>query len=174
MKSGSGSARVIIGFLGILAGSLLLLVSNGIIRTGALLVPLGLLGTGIALFSVGTTRDGREGAVFPGAFLTLLAIFLVLRATILSEVAILRIWPVFLSMAGIALFVYAWNKGPDFRLVIGVPAVFIIVLSIVFLLFSMDVVRVGFLDFVLAWWPFLLVFAGIITLWSHYNRQSGS
>lgn len=162
--------RLIVGLLGILLGLLLLLSTTGVIRTGTLLIPVILFMGGVALLIIGYSPEGRDGAVLPGVYLILLAMFLILRATILPELTMRRIWPVFLLMAGVALFVYSWNGSSDYRLVIGVPAITVVVLSIVFLLFSLEVITTSFIDFVYAWWPALLVFAGIIAIWSHFDR----
>lgn len=154
-----------------MAGVLLLLFTTGMLPTGTLLWPTVTIVVGCYLLWRAFWADGREANVFAGTFLLLTGVFLLLRTSALAQVTLQRLWPVFMSIGGLALLAYGISKGRDYRLVLGVPAAAIILLSVVFLLFSLEVVTISFTEFVLRWWPGLVVFWGITTVWSYFERR---
>jgi len=88
-----------------------------------------------------------------------------------SFISVERIWPVFLFMAGVTLFPYGMRKRRINRPVFIIPAVTFIFLSVIFLPFSLDIIRMSFREFVILWWPLLLVFIGILFVTSHLGRN---
>lgn len=82
-----------------------------------------------------------------------------------------RVWPLFLTVAGVTLIPYGFRKRRINRPVIIIPAVSFILLSLIFLPFSMGLVKMGFREFVYRWWPLLFVFLGILLLASYFGRN---
>jgi hypothetical protein len=166
-----GSGRLFFGLSLLFLGIVLLLQTNGILSTGQMVFPVAMTLGGVYLlyraFFVGTT----ESAVFVGTFATLTGVFFVLYKSAFSAVELQRIWPVFMLFGAIALLAYGFMKGQEYRLALGVPAVVIAFLSIVFLLFSLEIVKTSFIQFVISWWPVLLVFVGVAMIWSHFQKK---
>jgi hypothetical protein len=96
---------------------------------------------------------------------TLSGIFILLQTTELVDVEFQRIWPVFMTIAGLSLLAYSFTRRRNHRAVTMVPASAMIVLSLLFLLFSLDIVETSFIVFVSRWWPSLLVFLGAVFLY---------
>lgn len=155
---------LLFGALLIVMGGVLLLWTNGLLPSFGALWPLLLLAAGIWQLDHALVSDGREATVLTGMVFTLSGIFVLLRTTQLLDVAFDRIWPVFMAIAGLSLLAYGFKKGPGYRAAVMVPAVAILFLSAVFLLFSLDAVETSFIRFVGKWWPSLLVLLGILFL----------
>lgn len=152
--------RLVLGGALLLIGGALLLITNGIVTPGALTLPVIVVATGIFLLVRGFTSGGGEGTVFAGTFLTLSGGFLVLRVSALAETSMASIWPVFMTIGGIALIAYGLKRGRESAVTLVVPGVAIIMLSVLFLLFSLDVIQASLASLAATWWPVLIALAG--------------
>ena len=88
-----------------------------------------------------------------------------------SFINVERIWPIFLFMAGVTLIPYGMRKRRFNRPVFIIPAVTFIFMAGIFLPFSLDLIQMSFREFVILWWPLLLVFLGILLLATHWGRN---
>ena len=156
---------LLFGALLVVMGAVLLLWTNGLLPSFGALWPLLLLIAGIWQLDYSLVSDGREATVLTGMVFTLSGIFVLLRTTGLLEVEFQRIWPVFMTIAGVSLLAYSFTRQRGHQAVLMVPSVAIVILSLLFLLFSLDILRVSFIDFVSRWWPMLLVLLGAIFLY---------
>ena len=156
---------VLFGVLLVILGGVLLLWTNRLLPSIGALWPLLLLLAGVWQLDHALVSDGREATVLTGMICTLTGIFVLLRTTELIQLEFYRIWPVFMTIAGLSLLVYGFTKRRHHRAVLLVPATVIVLLSLVFLLFSLDMVGISFIDFVGRWWPTLLVVLGILFLY---------
>ena len=159
--------RVQLGIALIVGGAALLLVTTGTVSIGALLLPMVVIVVGVVLLARAFMPDGREGNVFAGTFLVLLGGFLLLRESALAAVEIGMIWPIFMTIGGLALVAYGLKKGPESRMNLVVPGIAIILLSVLFLLFSLDIITVSLATVVVRWWPVLFVGIGGLVLLGH-------
>ena len=166
-----GSGRLFLGLSLVFLGAALLLHTNGVLSTGQMLFPVLLTLGGVYLLYRAFFLGAAESSVFLGTFATLSGVFFVLYRSTFSAVELQRIWPVFMLFGAVALLAYGFVKGQEYRLVLGVPAGFLAFLSIIFLLFSLNIVQTSFIRFVITWWPMLLVIVGIAMVWSHYRRR---
>lgn len=160
------SRRALLSFGLILVGGALLLLTTGALSVGALVIPLSAIIAGVVLLWRAFMPDGREGNVFAGTFLALSGGFWVLRESALPGVSLSSIWPVFMTIGGTALVAYGIKKGRDYRLALLVPGTAIILLSGVFLMFSLEIVEAELSDVAVRWWPALLVLLGVFMMWS--------
>ncbi|MFP4300398.1 MAG: LiaF transmembrane domain-containing protein [Alkalispirochaetaceae bacterium] len=156
---------LLFGSLLVVLGGVLLLWTNGLLPNFGALWPLLLLLAGIWQLDYSLVSDGREATVLTGMAFTLSGVFILLRTTALLNVEFHRIWPVFMTIAGVSLLAYSFTKERGHRAVLMVPSVAMITLSVIFLLFSLDIVQASFIHFVSRWWPMLLVFLGGIFLY---------
>lgn len=148
----------------IVSGAALLLVTTRQISVGALIFPLILILVGTILLARAFSPDGHEGNVFAGTGLTLTGGFLLLWESALPAVELSMIWPIFMTIGGAALTTYGLKKGRDAWLNLTIPGTVMIVLSLVFLAFSLDLVKTSLAAVAVSWWPALLVGIGALIL----------
>jgi hypothetical protein len=130
--------------------------------------------SGLLLLLRAFSSDGHEGNVFSGTFLALTGGFLLLWESALPAVELSLIWPIFMTIGGAALTSYGLKKGRDARLNLTVPGAVIIVLSLVFLAFSMDLIQASLAEVAVRWWPGLLVGVGALILLGGRNDDHES
>ncbi|TVQ40564.1 MAG: hypothetical protein EA384_02505 [Spirochaetaceae bacterium] len=158
------SKLLFFGLASVLAGALLLLGTLGYLPAAGIFWPTVLILLGLWMLYASFFRNARESHVFSGFFLTLGGSLVLLMNTILTRFALERIWPVFMTIAGVSLFGYAMKKAPVHRVALTIPACAIIVLSLVFLFFSLGLADVEFIQFVALWWPSLFVLVGLVLI----------
>ena len=71
-----------------------------------------------------------------------------------------QLWPIAVLLCGICLILTCIFKHRKVRGVYFFPAVLIEILGIVFLLFSLNVIKISSSSFMAKWGPFVLIFAG--------------
>lgn len=171
MFHGFQSRLLVFGWASIALGVLLLLWTLGIMPAAGIFWPaLGII-VGLLMLRSVLFGNGRESYAFSGLFLTLGGALVLLMNTTLSRFALERIWPVFMTITGLSLAGYALRKAPVHRLPLLIPACTIIALSLVFLVFSLDLVDADFILFVSSWWPIIFVAAGVVLVTLHLRRQ---
>lgn len=163
---------LVFGSLFILAGVVLLLRSFGFLPRLAALWPVVLILTGMTLlYLVIVLKRGPESYVFLGMILGLGGIVLFLMNTVLTTVGMERIWPIFMTVTGVSLFFYGMKKHGDARISLTVPGVSIVLLSFVFLPFSLEWMSQSFSAFVADWWPILFIVLGIVLIGIYVGRD---
>jgi hypothetical protein len=155
----------------ILVGVILLLWNLGLIPGLDSLWPLLLIIAGVGFLYEGFVRRRRDAYVFIGMFALLLGLFFLLAETLVSPVAISSIWPVFMTITGLSLFAYGVRRPWGSRMSFTVPGVAIVIISLVFLLFSLGIVDRSFARLVALYWPALLIIAGLVLLGIHVTRR---
>ncbi len=70
-------------------------------------------------------------------------------------------WPIAVILCGISLMLTCIFKHRKIRGVYLFPSILIEILGLVFLLFSLDVIKISFSAFMAKWGPFVLIVAGI-------------
>jgi hypothetical protein len=104
----------------------------------------------------------RSLYLFCAAFFLLMGLFLFLSALRIIPITLEQGWPLLSVFAGLALVPAGWRYYLAFRSRYLVPSVAFVVLGCVLLVFSFKIVNFSFKQFMLNWWPLLLVLAGII------------
>lgn len=123
-----------------------------------------LICAGVFLLYRAFIPEGREVNVFSGTLLTLLGIFFVLQQTVLTQTDLKTLWPVFITSAGLALVAYGLRRGERHLYSLVIPGGAIVLLSLLFLLFSLDLVQGSLASVAIRWWPILLIPLGILIL----------
>lgn len=75
-----------------------------------------------------------------------------------------NLWPIAVILCGFCLILTCVFKHRKIRGVYLFPSVLIEVLGIVFLLFSLDIIKVSFSTFMSKWGPLVLIFAGAVLI----------
>ena len=102
---------------------------------------------------------------------TLGGIFFLLKNTVIPSMSLTHIWPVFMLITGLSILPYGFSKKRTTRVAIIIPACAIIGMSIIFFLFSLRLIDTSFKDFVLTWWPTLLLLSGAMLILSYMMRR---
>jgi len=155
---------LLFGVIFLFLGASLLLRTTGNLNGVLALWPIVLVFLGVSLLFKVYFRDGRESYVFAGLFLFLAGAFLLIVNTQILDIKLRQIWPFFMLFAGFSLLAYGLKSSGSAKARMMIPALSIILLSAVFLLFSLGVVNVSLRLFVVMWWPAIFVFAGIILI----------
>jgi len=117
-------------------------------------------------------RKGRSSTLFVGLLLFLTGLFiLVLNNIEASGLTLRELWPVFMGIVGVSLIPYGFRYRRTIRLTLVIPGIMLIVLMGVFLLFSLSVVQQSFAEFVISWWPLILVFMGMALIASAWTGK---
>lgn len=163
---------VVMGVFLVLAGGILLLWTAGLLVRFANLWSVAPLVAGLVLLYYRVFRAGPDYYVFLGTSLVLSGLLFLLTATALP-VEMGRIWPLFLTIIGVALVAYGLRRSSPSRVTFTVPGIGMILLSGLFLPFSLELVSTDFAVFVRIWWPGLLVVAGLILVATHVGKRAG-
>jgi len=162
------SRFLIFGSTLVLVGAVLLIGTLGIMPLFAPFWPLLFVIGGGWILHAGIVGRAREAAVFVGLFLILGGTVFLLSTTVMDQVELRKVWPLFMAIAGVSLIAYSRKKQSPARLNLSIPGFAMVFLSVVFLLFSFDLVDEDFISLVSAWWPLLFVFAGVALLVTHF------
>jgi hypothetical protein len=101
--------------------------------------------------------------LFFASFFCMVGFFVFLVALgIIPGSFLIKAWPLISVFSGLALLPAGWRYYGSFRAKYVVPSCAFVALGIVFLVFSFDIVTFSFKQFILDWWPLLIVLAGII------------
>jgi hypothetical protein len=156
-------AVFIIGFFLMLLGVISLLRSIGGVSRISIFVAFLFVIAG-CLFAVLAIKLNKQAAYLFFAslfFMTGFFIFLIALEIIPSSF-LTKAWPLLAVFSGLALLPTGWRYYGAFRAKYVVPSCVFIVLGTVFLIFSFDIVNFSFKQFILNWWPLLIVLVGII------------
>lgn len=161
---------VVLGMGTLFLGGLLLLFTTGAVGQPLALWPLLLVIAGLLLLYFRVFRHGPDSYLFLGTTL-LLAGILLLVTRILVPLDLSRIWPFFMTISGLSLLLYGLRKSGHTRITLAIPGVAAMLLSFLFLPFSLGFVTRPFADVVAGWWPLVFVALGIALLVTHIARD---
>jgi hypothetical protein len=100
--------------------------------------------------------------LFFATFLLLVGFFLFLSALHIVPIPFSKSWPLISIFCGIALFPAGWRRFGAFKIAYVVPSIAFVFLGSALLIFSLDLVAFSFRQFMLNWWPLLIVLAGLV------------
>jgi hypothetical protein len=155
---------LVAGAIFLVVGGSLLLRTTGFLTANFSLWPTALVFVGVFLLHRVYFRQGADAHVFSGIFLILAGAFLLVLNTGILESDFKQFWPLFMLFAGVSLFFFGMKKKGGARARMTTQALALVLLSLLFLLFSLRIVSMSLRDFVVIWWPGILVFAGIMLI----------
>jgi len=162
LKDPVRKAALVSGTFLTVVGILLLVWTQGFIDSFVKWWPLVFAIVGGLLLYKAFFRKSRPSAVFAGLLLFLTGLFiLVLNNGVFEPLTLKELWPVFMGIVGLSLIPYGARYRRTIRVTLVIPGVILIVLMGVFLLFSLGIVKQTLAEFVVSWWPLLLVFMGL-------------
>lgn len=163
---------LVLGALFVVAGGALLLHTSGKL-TGILpFWPILLLVLGLYLLYRVYILGGAEGLVFYGIFAAQAGAFLLLlNAELMGNYYFQNLWPFFMLFAGVALLIFGLQRKGTHRVRYLIPAVSIILLAGVFLLFSLGFIRVSLKRILAQFWPIILILCGVFLIVFDFFRN---
>jgi hypothetical protein len=172
------SRRIIARFIFIIGLLLMLLGSTFLLGTavgGSKLSAIGafffvILGAGCAVFAIKLNK--RALYLFFAAFFIQVGLFFFLFALRIIPLEFSHWWPMLSVFAGLALFPAGWRRYGTIRSRYVIPSLAFVILGCVLLIFSFDVVPFSFKQFMLAWWPFLVLLTGLVLVLIALGAQS--
>ena len=129
------------------------------------------VGIGCAFAAIGLNR--RPLYLFFAAFLLQAGLFFFLGATGVIPISFLRSWPLLSVFAGVAILPAGWQRYRKLRVSYIVLSISFIVLGCVLMFFSLDMVDFSFSQFVLGWWPLLILLAGLVLVLAALSSKRG-
>jgi hypothetical protein len=119
-----------------------------------------ILGSFFAFLAISLNK--RSIYLFFATFFLLVGLFLFLFSLNILPVSFSQAWPLFSVFSGLALFPAGWRRFGGIHPAYVVPSIVFVVLGCALLVFSLDLVSFSFRQFMLTWWPLLVVLAGLI------------
>jgi hypothetical protein len=164
----------IIGFLLMFLGSGFLLgtlagISQVSILSSFLFVIAGSLCAALAI-----KLNKRVIYLFFATFLLLVGFFLFLSALHIVPIPFSKSWPLVSVFCGIALFPAGWRRFGALKIAYVVPSIAFVFLGSALLIFSLDLVTFSFRQFMLNWWPLLIVLAGLVLVLVSLGTKSNA
>lgn len=129
------------------------------------------LGLGIILLFISLAFTGSSLSFFFGLFFLLMGIVLLLMDSGILRYGFSKMWPTIMIAAALSLFPAGLYRARRIRTVYLFPAITILVLGIVFLLFSLHVIPVSFRMFVSRSWPLLFILVGGFLVVTFFVQQ---
>ncbi|MCQ2598027.1 MAG: hypothetical protein MJ181_09290 [Treponema sp.] len=124
----------------------------------------------ITYFSVAFFK--KSHLLFTGIMLGLSGCFSVFVTRDITTLGWHELWPVFLFICAISLFLSCIYRFKKIRPNYFVPSMVMVFLGIVFLLFSLDIIKMSFASFVFITGPFLLFFGGIAVVVLYFVQST--
>ncbi|MDR2535714.1 MAG: hypothetical protein LBD29_06745 [Treponema sp.] len=119
-----------------------------------------IIGSGCAVLAIKLNK--RSLYLFFASFFMLLGFFLFLSALKIIPVSFSEAWPLLSVFCGLALFPAGWHRYGVFRSRYVVPSIAFVILGSALLVFSFNIVPFSFMQFMINWWPLLVVLVGLI------------
>lgn len=110
--------------------------------------------------------------LYVGLNLLVFAIVSEIMVTRLIPLEFVKIWPYVMISCGLTLFPCGYLKYKKMRTLYCIPAVALIFLGIVFLLFAYHIIKIPFRKFVFYSWPVILIGAGVILIIYYLYSQN--
>ncbi|MBO4387231.1 MAG: hypothetical protein J5817_09520 [Treponema sp.] len=120
-----------------------------------------LTGTGAFLLYISFALIKKGIWVFFGIVFFLYGVHILLLDVNILPFTFIETWPLTIVICGFALIPSGLYNHKRIRTIYFFPAILMIIMGIVFLLFSMHIFKTSFRQFIYMWWPVILIFGGI-------------
>lgn len=161
----AGMALIFIGFI------FLLFVAGSVPEITAMILPGVLFLAGFVNIYIFLAYKKSSFRLFLALTLTLYGIFSALISYSVIKVPLNQVWPVFMLIASVTLFIAGRFSGKRFAVSYDFPAMMLFVLGIIFLLFSMGIIKKSFNEIAFIILPLFLIVAGIFLVILFMQRK---
>lgn len=149
----------------------MLLVTTGILPRYEDLWPIVVALVGFLAIYLVHARQLGSWYLVPGFFFLLGGLLLTLQEALLPGTPLELYWPVYMTIAGISLAVYGGKLQGSGRIKALVPAWGMIILSLIFLPFSLGLIKEDFSRIAATWWPLLFILLGLWLLEEYLRKR---
>ena len=156
-----GHLILIIGFAILISGVLLLVANFSKTDSIFFWTPIFLIGLGSLFLYISFAFKNQSFLVFLGIFLFLCGIIVLLEEVNIIPLPAQDLWPVTVINCGLALIPAGLYKLKRIRTIYFFPAIMLILLGTLFLLFSLGIIKISFVQFINLCWPFFLIVVGL-------------
>lgn len=160
------------GVVSILVGIFLLLRVATDSQLELSFLTLALVFTGAVLVYLSLALYRRALFFFVGLYLCCASILNLIAASHFVPLSIRQLWPAEVIICGVCLLVTSFFKNHRLCARYFFPALSLIVLGSIFLLFSLNIVHVSFASVFFRWWPVLLVLGGASLIALYLYQQA--
>lgn len=143
---------------------LLLLMFAGESLTTPVLVPIMTLAAGVFMIIYAFTRYKTVWTVFFGYFLTASCFFIMICSSDMTAHGFKQLWPNLAVICGAAFFAAGLTVHKKVLLSNVIFSLYLILMGVFFLLFSLDIINSPFSTFASRWWPLLLIAFGLLLI----------
>jgi hypothetical protein len=151
----------ILGIFLMLFGIAFLLGTLSGISGVSVFISFSFIAAGIACASLALILNKRTIYLFIAALFFQTGIFLFLSALHIIPMEFSKAWPVLSIFSGFALIPAGWRHFGKIHYKFIVPAAAFLALGIALFVFSLKLVSFSLAQFVIAWWPLLIILAGL-------------
>ena len=164
----------IIGFFLMFLGSAFIIESLMNISRVSILVSFLLLILGIGCAAFAIQLNWRSVYLFFAALFLQAGLVLFLYTIHVIPVKLVNSWPLLSVFAGIALIPAGWHRYGVIKVSYIVPSVAFIIIGAALMIFALRLVPFSLVQFVINWWPLLVIVAGLaLVLSSLATKFSG-
>ncbi len=133
--------------------------------------PVLLLAAGTVMVFTALAFTGSSATLFSGLFCFCMGVVTLLTDSNILSYSFKQLWPTIMIGSGFSLAITGVHKAGKIRTVYAFPAIMLVSLGIVFLLFSLHVFPLTFRQFISHWWPLLIVASGVILVSVFFVQQ---
>jgi hypothetical protein len=157
---------LVTGIILALAGSLFLLSSLAVVVNLPIVVSIIIIIIGGLLMVLTIKLKKSSVFLFIAIFQLSIGVYLLLLFSRIFAPAFTfaASWPLISILAGVSLFPSGWRHYRAVKFFYAIPALAFVVLGGVLLLFSTRLVAISFKQFMLRWWPLIIIIAGVFLI----------
>lgn len=153
------------GLICIAGGAFLLLcMFAGESLTTPILIPIMVLAAGVFMIFYAFTRYKTVWTVFSGYSLTASCFLIMICGSDITTHSFSQLWPTLAIICGTAFLAAGLTVHKKFMLSDVIFSLYMILMGVLFLLFSMDIITIPFSTFASRWWPLLLIAFGLLLI----------
>lgn len=163
-----------VGVFSILSGiALLIIFSQKVYFTASIILDFAFILVGFIFFYFAYFNKSHIWRYFLGLSFSLAGLILLLIESYFVDYEFYKFWPVLVSLAGINLLLSAIFTKKRITISLFIPSIFLIFMGIVFLFFSLEIVKKSFVSVFVNFIPWFFIISGIILFCSFFYVQSG-
>lgn len=148
------------GIVLVLSGLLLISRFSAGLGAGIPVVPVSMMVLGAAIFYVAMTLVHWAIVFFIGMLVFCIGLCMTFASAGVLMLSPRNLWPIGVLLCGVCLILTCIFKHRRIRGVYLFPSVLIEALGVIFLLFSLNIIKISFSSFMAKWGPLILIAAG--------------
>jgi len=115
-----------------------------------------------AIFCFCAFAFNQSGAfMFVGLSTVVYGVLALLTEQSVIHLTLMELWPIMVIGCGVSLLLSGLYSKRQIKSVYFFPSIMLICLGAIFLLFSLNIIDMSFVEFVGKWWPVLLIIGGL-------------